>query len=96
MTTVGIKEMKSRLGEYVRRAGRGETILVTDRGKVVARLTPPEADDSKNADIIERLEADGLISSRGAANRPELYDGLKPLLPKGSVQALLDAVRGDR
>ena len=35
---VGIQELRARLSEYVTRAGRGEHILDTDRGKPVARL----------------------------------------------------------
>ena len=35
---VGIRELKAHLSEYVRRAAGGEHILVTDRGKPVARL----------------------------------------------------------
>jgi predicted HTH domain antitoxin len=41
-------------------------------------------------ELIHSLEADGLVSSRGKANRPELYDGLTPLLPKGAARDLLD------
>jgi antitoxin (DNA-binding transcriptional repressor) of toxin-antitoxin stability system len=43
METVGIKTLKNKLSEYVRRAASGETVLVTDRGTVVAELNPPHA-----------------------------------------------------
>jgi antitoxin (DNA-binding transcriptional repressor) of toxin-antitoxin stability system len=40
--SITIKELHTRTGEYVRRAGRSRTPLaVTDRGKVVAALVPP-------------------------------------------------------
>jgi antitoxin (DNA-binding transcriptional repressor) of toxin-antitoxin stability system len=41
MRTVGIKVLKKKLSEYVRAAAAGETILVTDRDRVVAELVPP-------------------------------------------------------
>jgi prevent-host-death family protein len=41
MKTVGIRELKARLSEYVRQARSGEHVLVTDRGEVVAEITPP-------------------------------------------------------
>ena len=41
MRSVGIKLLNSRLSEYVRLAASGETILVTDRGRVGAELGPP-------------------------------------------------------
>ncbi len=41
MRAVGIKVLKNRLSEYVRLAAGGETVLVTDRDRVVAELGPP-------------------------------------------------------
>jgi prevent-host-death family protein len=41
MRAVGLKTLKNKLSEYVRIAARGETILVTDRDRVVAELVPP-------------------------------------------------------
>ncbi len=38
--TVGVRELKSRLSEYLRRVKQGETIVVTERGKPVGRLVP--------------------------------------------------------
>ena len=38
--TVGIKELKARLREYVDRTREGERFLVTDRGEPVAELIP--------------------------------------------------------
>jgi antitoxin (DNA-binding transcriptional repressor) of toxin-antitoxin stability system len=39
---VGIKVLKNKLSEYVRLAEHGETVLVTDRDRVVTELVPPE------------------------------------------------------
>ena len=41
MRAIGIKVLKNRLSEYVRLAASGESILVTDRDRVVAELGPP-------------------------------------------------------
>jgi prevent-host-death family protein len=41
MLTVGLKVLKNKLSEYVRAAAAGETVVVTDRGKVVAEIVPP-------------------------------------------------------
>jgi antitoxin (DNA-binding transcriptional repressor) of toxin-antitoxin stability system len=40
---VGVKVLKNKLSEYVRLAASGETVLVTDRDRVVAELGPPRA-----------------------------------------------------
>ena len=42
MKTVGLKVLKNKLSEYVRLAAGGETVLVTDRDRVVAELNPPQ------------------------------------------------------
>lgn len=44
MLTVGIKELKNKLSTYVRAAASGETVLVTDRGTIVAELVPPRSE----------------------------------------------------
>jgi prevent-host-death family protein len=44
MTTVGLKILKNRLSEYVRRASEGETVVITDRGRPIAELSPPQHD----------------------------------------------------
>lgn len=39
-TRVGTRELKSRLSEYLRRVKAGETITVTERGKVIGQIIP--------------------------------------------------------
>jgi antitoxin (DNA-binding transcriptional repressor) of toxin-antitoxin stability system len=39
--SVDLKVMKNKLSEYVQLAADGETVLVTDRDRVVAELVPP-------------------------------------------------------
>lgn len=64
MRTVGIKVLKDRLSEYVRVAEAGETVAVTDRGRVVAEIGPPRrrsADTSVDA-FLERGAREGWIT----------------------------------
>ena len=42
MRLVDMKVLNSRLSEYVRLAASGETVLVTDRGRVIAEIGPPQ------------------------------------------------------
>lgn len=39
-TTVGSRELKTRLGSYLRRVRGGATVIVTERGQPVAELRP--------------------------------------------------------
>jgi len=41
MRSVGTKTLKNKLSEYIRVVAAGETVLVTDRGRVVAEFVPP-------------------------------------------------------
>ena len=41
MQTVGLRELKNRLSQYIRRVRDGQLVIVTDRGQVVAELRPP-------------------------------------------------------
>jgi antitoxin (DNA-binding transcriptional repressor) of toxin-antitoxin stability system len=43
MRSVGLKILKNKLSEYVRLAAGGETVLITDRDRVVAEIVPPQA-----------------------------------------------------
>ncbi len=41
MRTVGLKTLKNKLSEYVRLAAAGETVVITDRNRVIAEIGPP-------------------------------------------------------
>jgi len=57
MASVGVRELRQRASELLRRVAAGETIEVTDRGRPVALLSPlPEAGP------LERLRAAGEVS----------------------------------
>jgi len=38
--TVGVRELKARLSEYLRQVKQGRTVVITERGKPVGRLVP--------------------------------------------------------
>ena len=60
MRSVGLKVLKNRLSEYVRLAAGGETVLVTDGGRVIAEIVPPRVapspvtPDAMLADAVRR------------------------------------------
>ena len=81
MRTVGSRELKNRLGSYLGLVGKGETIIVTDRGKPVARLLPPSARQGEAVrleEILQQLEAEGHLR-RGSGR----YATFKPVRKKG-------------
>ena len=99
MKTVGVRDLKNRLSEYLRRVRLGESVLVTDRGEVVAELLPPgqgQTDPLVPAGL-QSLARRGLLTLGGPSGT-DLY----PALPRTqgarrrSVAQLLDEERGTR
>ena len=64
MQSVGIKVLKDKLSEFLRTVAAGETVLVTDRGRVVAEIIPPRVatDASHEEQILADLERRGLLT----------------------------------
>jgi prevent-host-death family protein len=57
MRTVGLFEAKQKLSELVERAGKGERIGITCRGKLAALIIPPQPELSlkESFDEIEKV-----------------------------------------
>ena len=92
MRTVGLKTLKNKLSEYVRVAAAGETIAITDRGRVVAEIGPPKP---KHESVIERGIREGWISR--AVRGPDWPPKGKPIpgLTLEDILADLDEARKD-
>ncbi|PYY04099.1 MAG: hypothetical protein DMG69_31265 [Acidobacteria bacterium] len=97
MKSVGLRELKNRLSEYVREVRSGEGVFVTDRGEVVAELIPP------GEGSIERGILSGLVAlarkgqlTLGAPNDAEVYPKLPRLLKRRQATDLLNEERGTR
>ena len=96
MRSVGLKVLKNKLSEYVRLAASGETVLVTDRDRVVAELVPPREGRSEllaDAQLAELVRkgwlAPPIVVSRESPPRV-------PVAPLAQVLSELDADRDDR
>jgi antitoxin (DNA-binding transcriptional repressor) of toxin-antitoxin stability system len=96
MRAVGIKTLKNKLSEYVRVAAEGETILVTDRDRVVAELGPPQP--GRSSEVSDALLAD--VVRRGWLRPPVAASAVlpprRPVAPLADLLAELAVDRGDR
>lgn len=97
MRAVGVRELKNKLSEYLRLVRRGESVLVTDRGRVVAELHPP------TRKVLEEFPYPGLLELAragkvrlGAPNDPGLYPSRPVRMPEGTAAALIDEDRDGR
>lgn len=86
--TVGTRELKNRLSEYLRRVKAGETIVVTERGRPVGQIVPIQASLLARVD---RLVQSGILEWSG--------EPLPPYQPRAinrSDQLLSDLVAEER
>lgn len=97
MQSVGIKALKDRLSEYVRTAAAGETVLVTDRGQVVAELVSPRvhANASPDEQRLGELMRRGLLAPARAAATSRL-PRRRPVAPLADLLRDLDESRAAR
>ena len=93
MRSVGINVLKNRLSEYVRLAASGETVLVTDRDRVVAELGPPRSD--KSLQIADRLWADAVRKGE-VRPAPLRGRGSPPRKPVMRFEELMADLQQDR
>ena len=98
MPAVGIRELKNRLSHYLREVRAGKTVLVTDRGEVVAELRTPSPPAGPLASYPGLAElARRTLLEIGAPARAELYPRLPPTAATRPTAAeLLDQERGER
>ncbi|MEP6766180.1 MAG: prevent-host-death protein [Gemmatimonadaceae bacterium] len=96
MYAIGLKVLKNKLSEYVRLAASGETVLVTDRDRVVAELVPPR--EGRSTLLADAQLADAV--RQGWVTPPTLIPNSAPehtpIAPLAQLIAELSADRGDR
>ena len=93
MQTVGIKALKNKLSEYIRAVAAGETVQVTDRGRVVAEIVALRVPDdvSTPQQKMAELVRQGLVTParRTDGNPP-------PRVPVAPLAELMNELESDR
>jgi prevent-host-death family protein len=90
MKAASVSELKARLSEYLNQVKAGTEVLVTDRGKPVARMVPV----SRTKDLKEswgRMEKQGLIRLGPGKLPKDFWKIPRPADPEGLVlKALIE------
>ncbi len=93
MRAVALNTLRNKLSEYLRLVARGETVLITDRHRVVAELVPPRAAGT-------RVLADAMLADavrQGWVTPPARISGSPPSRkPVMSFQDLMSELTRDR
>ncbi len=93
MRSVGLKTLKNKLSEYVRLAAGGETVLVTDRDRVVAEIVPPRP--GRSPLLADTMLADAV--RQGWLTPPALTSDVPPpRKPVAPLDELLRELAADR
>ena len=83
MASIGIRELRQRASELLRRVEQGETIEITDRGRRVAILSPPP-----DGNPLERLRALGDVEPA----KGDLDDLPEPLVLASGIERPSDVL----
>lgn len=84
MKTTTVSKLKASLSEYLRSVKAGEEVLVTERGRPIAKLTPALSSNIL-PDYLVQMEKQGLIKL-GPGKLPKAFWNLpRPKDPKGRV-----------
>lgn len=89
MKTATVSKLKASLSEYLRQVKAGEEVLVVERGRPIAKLTPAQSGDTLPQHLVE-MEKHGLIRV-GSGKLPKgFWDLPRPKDPKGlTVKSVL-------
>ena len=83
---VGIRELKNGLSRYIERVRNGEEVIVTDRGRPVARLSSIDAADDRLAELV----AAGIVRPPASTQR---HLPKRRIKSKGTVSDLVTEQR---
>jgi prevent-host-death family protein len=90
MRKVGSREFKNRIAAYMDEVHKGDTLLVTRRGKPLVKVIPPDPETTLEPtlmDVLKKLEMEGKI--RLATGRLGKFRPVK-IRGKSASQTLLE------
>jgi prevent-host-death family protein len=88
--TIGLKALKNKLSEYVRAVAAGDTVVITDRNRIVAEMVPPR----HLSTFLERGVREGWLTppSNPSTKPPPRH----PMVPFDELMQELERDREDR
>ncbi len=98
MKAAGIREFKAKISQYLADVRRGEVVLITDRGEVVAEVRQPLSPASTEPRVraLASLAAKGEVRlGAPALSGATLREGIASGMTTEQIQAALDDSRGD-
>lgn len=91
LSSVGIREAKIELSKILKRVKSGREVIITDRGRPIAKIVPLGLENLPLEERVKRLEGQGLLTAIVRKSRKPLPPPLPA--PEGQVQRLLQEDR---
>ncbi|GHT94515.1 hypothetical protein FACS1894141_1320 [Spirochaetia bacterium] len=95
MVTVGVRDLKNQLSQYLQFVKDGEKVIITEHNRIIAQITVPEQEDSTSsfeAKLVQ-MSKDGEVilakRNKSIAKMPELNE-------KIDWESIYNEVRADR
>lgn len=84
MKTTTVSKLKASLSGYLRQVKAGEEVLVTERGRPIAKLAPAVSPQTLPKELVE-MEKQGVIRLGGERLPKDFWKMPRPRDPKGLV-----------
>lgn len=92
-----VSELKASLSKYLARVKAGEEIVVTERGRAIAKLVPMPRDEDAEMERLREMERRGVLTIGTGKLPDDFWDRPMPEDPDGLVlKALLEERRSGR
>ena len=92
MEIATVSGLKTSLSAYLRQVKAGEEVLITERGRPIARLLPI-AGPSSLAEHLNEMERKGLLRRPTAPLPADFWDWPRPVDPGATVRAAVSRER---
>ncbi|HEY1371275.1 MAG TPA: type II toxin-antitoxin system prevent-host-death family antitoxin [Candidatus Binatia bacterium] len=90
MKTASVSKLKASLSAYLRRVKAGEEVLVTERGRAIAKLCPANTSQKLPQHLLE-MERQGLVKIGSGKLPKDFWNRPRPQDPEGLIlKGLLD------
>ena len=97
MKTAAVSKLKASLSEYLSKVKAGEEVLVTDRGKPIAKLIPVDRGRTELPSHLLMLEKAGLVRIGSGKIEAGFWDLPRPMDKKGlALRTLIEEREEER
>ncbi|MEK7409511.1 MAG: type II toxin-antitoxin system prevent-host-death family antitoxin [Acidobacteriota bacterium] len=95
MNTAKVAELKASLSRYLAGVKAGEEVVVTERGKPIAKIVPIPATEEDQVRRLRQMEVQGLIRMGSGRLPRSFWEAARPADPAAGVRKALEEERSE-